>query len=71
MLGIIILIIGGITWMSYKRRAESEQHNEVVATIQIIIMAACVLFVLFAVGHYNPLGITGNNDCISAEQGGC
>ena len=76
MFGLTIVTIGGLAWVGYHMRMEQKTpHNskldKVIETTQMLIMIACVLFVLFAVGHYNPLGVSGNNDCISAEQGAC
>ena len=56
-MGIVILIIGGVTWLSYHTRSK-ESHttkfDAVIANVQILIIAACIFFVLMAVGHYNP-----------------
>ena len=75
MFGLFIVMIGGITWTCYHMRMkQTTPHNskldKVIETTQVLVMIACVLFVLFAVGHYDPLGLN-TGGCISAEQGAC
>jgi hypothetical protein len=80
MFGIIIITIGGFTWVCHRMRMEQKtppfSHSfkldldTVIETAQVLVMVACVIFVFFAVGHYDPLGLNVGG-CISAEQGAC
>jgi hypothetical protein len=75
MFGLTIVTIGGFTWVGHRMRMEQKTpHNskldKVIETTQMLIMIACVIFVFFAVGHYDPLGLNVGG-CISAEQGAC
>ena len=50
-------MIGGAVWFSYHNRSKEIHTTKFDAWIkytQIIVMIACVIFILFAVGHYGP-----------------